>query len=112
MNRTMNLKGFMLILGVMLIVFLVFHSAMQGKVNEKTEEEKALRVKLTRLEEENKDLNARISSVGTQEYILTSAVRDYSYVRKNAIRFEFSNPEALYAYSEPEMQILMDEMND
>ena len=50
--------------------------------------------------------------VGTDEYIMSSAVKDYSYVKKDAIRFEFTNPEVLYAYSETELQILMDEMND
>ena len=43
---------------------------------------------------------------------MSSAVKDYSYVKKDAIRFEFTNPEVLYAYSEEELQILMDEMND
>ena len=43
---------------------------------------------------------------------MSSAVKDYSYVKKDAIRFEYTNPEALYAYSEDELQILMDEMND
>ena len=50
--------------------------------------------------------------MGTEEYIMSSAVRDYSYVQKDAIRFEFTNPEVLYAYSEAELQILMDEMNN
>ena len=40
MYRTMNLKGFLLILGIMLIVFLIFHSALRGTVNQKAEEEK------------------------------------------------------------------------
>ena len=43
---------------------------------------------------------------------MSSAVKDYAYVRHDAIRFEFTNPEALYAYTEEELQILMDEMND
>ena len=112
MNRTMHLKGFALILGIMLVAFLVLHSTLRSAVDEKTEKEKELRVQLTRLEEENKDLNAQLNVVGTDEYIMSSAVRDYSYVKKDAIRFEFTNPEALYAYSEEELQILMDEMND
>ena len=112
MHKAMNLKGFALILAVMLVVFLVFHLVMKGSVDEKTEQEKNLRVKLTGLEEENKDLNARIAEAGTQEYLMAAAVKDYSYVKKDAIRFEFTNPEALYAYSEGEMQILLDEMND
>ena len=112
MDRTMNLKGFLLILGIMLLIFLVLHSVLRGTVNEKAEEEKLLRVKKTKLEEEFKSLNRQLNVVGTDEYIMSSAVRDYSYVKKNAIRFEFTNPEVLYAYSESELQILMDEMND
>ena len=75
-------------------------------------EEKLLRVKKTKLEEEFKSLNKQLNVVGTDEYIMSSAVRDYSYVKKDSIRFEFTNPEVLYAYSEAELQILMDEMND
>ncbi|MBR2660170.1 MAG: hypothetical protein K6F61_05615 [Clostridiales bacterium] len=112
MNKTMNLKGFLLILGIMLLLFLILHSTLRGTVNEKAEEEKILRVKKTRLEEEYKRLNKELNVVGTDEYIMSSAVRDYSYVRRDAIRFEFTNPEVLYAYSESELQILMDEMND
>lgn len=112
MNKSMNLKGFLLILGIMLALFLVFHSALRGSVNEKAEEEKILRVRKTKLEEEFKRLNKELNVVGTDEYIMSSAVKDYSYVRKDAIRFEFTNPEVLYAYSETELQILMDEMND
>jgi cell division protein FtsB len=96
----------------MLLVFLVLHSTLRGTVNEKAEEEKILRVKKTKLEEEFKRLNRELNVVGTEEYIMSSAVKDYSYVKKDAIRFEFTNPEVLYAYSEAELQILMDEMND
>ena len=112
MQRTMNLKGFLLILGILLAVFLILHSTLRGTVNEKAEEEKLLRVKKTKLEEEFKRLNRELNVVGTDEYIMSSAVKDYSYVRKDAIRFEFTNPEVLYAYSEAELRILMDEMND
>ena len=112
MNRSMNLKGFLLILGIMLVIFLIFHSVLRGSVNEKAEEEKILRVRKTKLEEEFKQLNKELNVVGTDEYIMSSAVKDYSFVRRDAIRFEFTNPEVLYAYSEAELQILMDEMND
>ena len=112
MYRSMNLKGFLLILGVMLLIFIVAHSALKGTLNEKTEEEKLLQVKKTKLEEEFKSLNKQLSVVGTDEYIISSAVRDFSYVKRDAIRFEYTNPEVLYAYSEAELQILMDELND
>ena len=112
MYRSMNLKGFLLILGIMLLIFLILHSSLEGTANQKAEEEKLLRVKKARLEEEYKNLNQQLNVVGTDEYIMSSAVRDYSYVKKDAIRFEFTNPEVLYAYTEEELQILMDEMID
>ena len=112
MYRSMNLKGFLLILGIMLLIFLILHSSLKGTANQKAEEEKLLRVRKARLEEEYKNLNKQLSVVGTDEYIMSSAIRDYSYVKKDAIRFEITNPEVLYAYTEEELQILMDEMND
>ena len=96
----------------LLLSFLDADPVLKGTLNENAEEEKLLRVKKTRLEEEYNRLNKQLNVVGTDEYIMSSAVRDYSYVKKDAIRFEFTNPEALYAYSEEELQILMDEMND
>lgn len=112
MYRSMNIKGFLLILGVMLLIFLILHTSLKGTANQKAEEEKLLRVKKARLEEEFKDLNRQLNVVGTEEYIMSSAVKDYSYVKKDAIRFEITNPEVLYAYTDEELQILMDEMND
>ena len=112
MDRSMNLKGFVLILGIMLVIFLVLHLTMKSAVDDKAEKEKLLRIQKTKLEEEYKDLNNELNVIGTDDYIMSSAVKDYSYVRKDAIRFEYTNPEALYAYSAEELQILMDEMND
>ena len=83
MHRTMTLKGFILILFLILAVFLVFHLLMKGDLTRKAEQEEALREALAQLQEEEKDL-----------------------------RFEFSNPEALYTYSEEELRILVDEMAD
>ena len=67
---------------------------------------------LTRLEDENRELTDQLSIVGTKDYIVSSAMENYSYVKKDDIRFEFSNPEALYTYSEEELRILVDEMAD
>ena len=112
MNRTMTFKGFILILAVALAVFLILHSILKGNADEQNRKQQELRVQLTRLEEENKDLLAKLNLVGTDEYIMSNAVKKYSYVKRDAIRFEYTNPEAIYAYSEKELQILMDEMND
>ena len=38
MYRTMNLKGFLLILGIMLLIFLILHTALRNTVNDKAEE--------------------------------------------------------------------------
>jgi len=112
MNRTMNFKGFLLILGVVLVVFLGLHTVLKNSAEEQNRKQQELRVQLTRLEEENKELLSKLNMAGTDEYIMANAVKKYSYVKKDAIRFEYTNPEALYAYSDREMQILMDEMNN
>ena len=67
MYRTMNLKGFLLILGILLAIFLILHSVLKGAVNDRAEKENALRVRLTQLEAENKDLNNQLNMVGTDE---------------------------------------------
>ena len=110
MNRTMNLKGFCLVVGIMLVVFLVLQPLIGGKKNEKADQEYALREKLAQLEQQNRDLTEQLSVVGTKDYIVSSAIENYDYMNKDDIRFVFSNPEALYAYSEEELQILMDEL--
>lgn len=112
MHKVMNRKGFLLIIGGMLAVFLVFYLILNGQLNRKREQENALRVSLTRLEETNKELNNQLKLVGTEDYIVSSARTDYAYMNRNDLRFEFTNPEALYAYTEEEMKILMDEMAD
>ena len=112
MNRTMTFKGFILIIAAVLVVFLILHSILKGNVDEQSRKQQELRVQLTRLEEENKELLSRLNLAGTDEYIMSNAVKKYSYVKRDAIRFEYTNPEAIYAYSEKELQILMDEMNN
>ncbi len=110
MQKTMNLKGFVTILGIAVVVFLVLHIMLQNSLSKKTEKEKDLEVTLTRLEETNRGLKNQLERVGTEEYIVSSAIQDYSFMNKKDIKFEFDNPEALYAYSEQEIQILMDEL--
>ena len=110
MRRSMNIRGFVLILAVLAVIFLVLHLVLRGNLDSRTEKEKALRMSLTRLEDENRELNVEMNRVDTKDYIVSSAMENYSYVNRDDIRFSFSNPEALYAYSEEEMQILLDEM--
>jgi len=112
MQRSVSLKGFVFLLAIILAVFFVLHGVLRSGSNERAEKEKELRVRLTRLEEENKNLTTQLNVVDTDEYIRSSAVRDYSYVQKDAIRFEYTNPQAIYGYSEEELAILMDEISE
>ena len=112
MHKTMTVKGFFVILALILAVFLGLHLAMQGDMHRKAEEENVLRIALAKLQEEGKDLKTELSIVGTDEYIRSSARENYAFVNKDDIRFVFSNPEALYTYTEEELRILVDEMAD
>ena len=112
MHRTKTVKGFLVILSVILAIFLCLHLIMKGDLSRKAEEEEALQLALAQLKEEEKDLKNQLSIVGTEEYIVSSARENYSFLKKDEIRFEFSNPEALYTYSEEELRILVDEMAD
>ena len=112
MRRTMTVKGFIVILSLILAVFLFLHLLMRGDLSRKAEQEEALRETLSELQEEEKDMKNQLNIVGTEDYIVSSAMENYSYVKKDDIRFEFSNPEALYTYSEEELRILVDEMAD
>ena len=69
MSRTMTFKGFLLILGIVLIVFLILHSVLKNSANEQRQKQQELRVQLTRLEEENKELLSKLNMAGTDEYI-------------------------------------------
>jgi PAS domain-containing protein len=51
-------------------------------------------------------------NVDTEEYIVSSAVTQYAFMNRNDLRFRITNPEALYAYTENELKILMDELAD
>ena len=110
MRRTMTVKGFLVILSLILAVFLSLHLLMKGDLHRKAEQEEALRQALAELQEEEKDLKNQLSIVGTNEFIVSSAMKNYDFVKDGDIRFEFSNPEALYTYSEEELRILVDEM--
>ena len=125
MQKAMTIKGFLILLGLILAVFLCLHMILKGDLSRKAEEENALRIALTRLQEEEKDLKAELSIVGTEDYIVSSARENYSYVNKDDIRFvlfeeccefcdrfTYTNPEALYTYTEEELRILVDEMAD
>ncbi len=112
MNRTMNIKGFLVILSAVLVTFFALHLMLRSDLHRKADKENALRLAMSKLEDENKDLNNRLSIVGTDDYIVSSAMQNYSYVNRNDIRFEYSNPQALYAYTAEEARIMVEELGD
>lgn len=112
MQKTMTVKGFAVILALVLAVFMTLHLLMKGDLSRKAEQENALKLALTKLQEEEKDLKNQLSIVGTEDYIVSSARENFSYISRDDIRFEYSNPEALYTYTEEELKILVDEMAD
>ena len=109
-HRTMNMRGFIVILILALSVFLIFHLMLRGTLNEKERQETELQEELAKLEERNRELNNQLARVGTDDYIVSSAIRDYSFMNKDDSRFEYDHPEALQAYAEAEFTILMEEM--
>ena len=112
MRDTMDWRRFGWIAGILLAVFLAFFLLLHSQVSQSRQKESALRVTLTRMEEQNKEMNAELSLVGTEDYIVTSAMTNYAFMNKNDLRFQFTNPEALYAYTAEELKVLMDEMAD
>ena len=109
MNRSMNYKGFAIIIGLILISFFWLHTLLKNDLHRKEDQLKEQQVLKARLEEENLILNEQLSFVGTDEYIGQSAIQNYGFVSKNDIRFTISNPDALDAYTAEEWNIAMEE---
>ncbi len=108
----MNWKGFILILSVMAVMFLVFFLMLRDNLHQKHTQENALRVSWTRLDYEYRNLKNLQTQLGTEDYIISSAKVKYAYMNKNDLRFEFTNPADLYGYTEDELKILLDELSD
>ena len=112
MQKTIRYRHFVRRFALLAAVFLVLYLVLANRLQGRQEEENALRMTLTRLEDENKSMEAELRLVDTEDYIVTSAMTNYAFMNKNDLRFEFTNPEALYAYTAEELKILMDEMAD
>ncbi len=112
MHSIINWRKFFWSAGLMLAFFMVLFLILHGRVNQTRERENALRATLTRLEEQKKTMNDELNLVGTEDFIVSSARTNYAFMNKDDLRFQFTNPEALYAYTKEELKILMDEMAD
>ena len=111
LRRTMNVKGLLIICGIIIAVFLAVHFILQSQIQEKKAVKNETEMALSTLEAENAILRRQLDYVNTDEYIISNAKEALSFVNKNDIRFEFSNPEALTSYTRDEMKRLMDEKN-
>ena len=110
MYRSMNWKGFLVIVCTILIIFLPLHFIMKGTLNAQSENISNKTAIKSRAEELNQELHRQLEVVGTDDYIVQRAIQDYNYSNKDDIRFEFDNPEALDRYTEAEIRILVEEM--
>ena len=112
MKESMNYRKFLWILGGMAACFGILFWILSGQLGARRQEETNLATTLSRLTEENQAMETELKLVDTEDYIVSSAMTNYAFMNKNDLRFQFTNPGALYAYTEKELKILMDEMAD
>ena len=109
MYRSMNWKGFVLIIGLILTVFLILHFSMRKTLNSQSQKIDALNANKSRQEELKQELEKQ-RDIDDNDRIVQSAIQNYSYVNKNDIRFEFDNPDALDRYTEEEARRMLAEL--
>ena len=107
MRKTMNYKGFVTIIGTILIVFFTLHYILQNDLHRKEEDLKNKQVKYSQMAEENMILESHSEYVETTEFIAESAKKDYGFITKNDIPFRIQGN--LDGYTIEELDIYMDE---
>ena len=105
MHATMNYRRLFWTLGILAAVFLVCFILLSNRLGATRQEESALQATLTSLEEGNQEMETQLKLASTEDYIVSSAMTEYAFMNKNDLRFEFTNPEALYAYTREELAI-------
>lgn len=112
MDKRMNWQGFLALTAIIVTAFIVGMMLIGNQLDRNREKSTALQLALNHAYEGNSELMAELELVGTTGFIETSARRDLNYIKPGELRFEFVNPEALYAYTAEELEILMEEMTD
>lgn len=109
-GKVMSWTGWLLLLGIILVVGLVSHFVLQGILNDKTtqrNERDALRVQeqgeLDQKKKEQDEFNS-------PDYIVKVARENYDLVNRDEIHFEFDHPENLRNYTPEELAIWMAEV--
>ena len=112
MDRRVNYRLFGWRIGIILAVFLGVYLLLRGQISVRQQEIGTLEATLSRLQEENTALDTELRQVDTEDYIVSSAMNNYAFMSRNDLRFEFTNPEALYAYTSEELDIYMAELGE
>ena len=112
MNKRMTWQGFAMLAAIIMTAFIVAMMMIGNQQQQNNEKSTALQFALNHAYEGNNELVAELELVGTNGFIESSARRDLNYIKPGEMRFEFANPEALYAYTAEELEILMEEMTD
>lgn len=112
MQDTIRWGKIVLVCTLALVVFFVARGQLQSAQKQLSEEETALRIQQANLNEEQVSLEAQIALVGTDSYVESRARSDYQFIKPGELRFQFENPEELYAYSDEEARILAEAMEE
>ena len=112
MQNTMRWGKFVLCCALALTLFLVWNGRLKEERQRLLEEETTLRTNLADVTAQGNSLDEQIARVGTNSYVESRARQDYQYIKPGELRFEFVNPEELYAYTEEEARIRQEAMED
>ena len=101
-----------LVIALLVILFL-FSLAMHNIQQEKAaviDQQTQISRELALTQEKYDALKAKSLQVGSSSYIESVARQYYSFLKPGELRFEISNPDDLYGYTEEEMKILQQEI--
>ena len=112
MQNTMRWGKIVLCCALALTLFLVWNGRLKEERQRLLEEETTLRINLAGVTAQGNSLDEQIARVGTNSYVESRARQDYQYIKPGELRFEFVNPEELYAYTEEEARIRQEAMED
>lgn len=100
-----------LICGVIIYTYNAGISQMDTKIAIMKQDEGQYRVQLTQLQKEQRALRDEIEQAGTDAYIENKARTEYGFLKPGEIRFEITNPEALYSDKETAQIAVMQQGN-
>ena len=94
---------------ILLLFSLAMHSIRQDRAAMLDRQTQASR-ELILAQDAYNALTVELQQVGSSSYIENVARQYYSFLKPGELRFEISNPENLYGYTDEEMKILQQEI--